>query len=264
MDEVLRYYTVQVFVVNMDSYLGRIVHTYFLYEENGLLQILPRDYNLAFATYSLGMPDPINNATLYVNYPIHTPTEGEVLLNRPLYHNLMKNSTYFAKYRAYFDQLISGYFENGYFKDFVTKACTMIAPYVERDATAFCSYEDFLFRVDTIRDFCLMRAQGVREHLEKKLWDASQRTSASSFSVSARKITRQSRGLMEQLAARYANVQELEAAMVNELIKKMVIHSPEKIGGKKHVTIEVCFIYVGKIRIPLAKPKLLTDTKTPA
>ena len=128
---------VQVFVVNMDSYLGRIVHTYFLYEENGLLQILPRDYNLAFATYSLGMPDPINNATLYVNYPIHTPTEGEVMLNRPLYHNLMKNSTYFAKYRAYFDQLISGYFENGYFKDFVTKACTMIAPYVERDATAF-------------------------------------------------------------------------------------------------------------------------------
>ena len=130
--------------------------------------------------------------------------------------------------------------------------------------TAFCSYKDFLFRVDTIRDFCLMRAQGVREHLEKKLWDASQRTSASSFSVSARKITRQSRGLMEQLAARYSNFQELEAAMVNELIKKMVIHSPEKIGGKKHVTIEVCFIYVGKIRIPLAKPKLLTDTKTPA
>lgn len=107
------------------------------------------------------MPDPINNATLYVNYPIHTPTEGEVMLNRPLYHNLMNNSTYFAKYRAYFDQLISGYFENGYFKDFVTKACTMIAPYVERDATSFCSYEDFLFRVDTIRDFCLMRAQGV-------------------------------------------------------------------------------------------------------
>ena len=64
---------------------------------------------------------------------------------------------------------------------------------------------------------------------------------------------------MEQLAARYSNFQELEAAMVNELIKKMVIHSPEKIGGKKHVTIEVYFTYVGKIRIPLAKPELLTE-----
>lgn len=31
-DEVLRYFTVQVFVVNMDSYLGRTGHNYFLYE----------------------------------------------------------------------------------------------------------------------------------------------------------------------------------------------------------------------------------------
>ena len=75
-DEVLRYFTVQVFCVNLDSYLGRTGHNYFLYEENGLLQILPWDYNLAFATYSLGMPEPINDAGLYINYPIDTPPPG--------------------------------------------------------------------------------------------------------------------------------------------------------------------------------------------
>ena len=36
-DEVLRYFTVQVFVVNMDSYLGRTGHNYFLYEEDGTI-----------------------------------------------------------------------------------------------------------------------------------------------------------------------------------------------------------------------------------
>ena len=56
-----------------------------------------------------------------------------------------------------------------------------------------------------------------------------------------------------------SDLQELDAATVNELIEKIVIHSPEKIGGKKHVTIEVYFTYVGKIRIPLAKPELLTE-----
>ena len=91
-DEVLRYFTVQVFVVNMDSYLGRTGHNYFLYEEDGVLSILPWDYDLAFATYSLGMPDPINDSTLYVNYPINTPASGEVMFKRPLYHNLMKNN----------------------------------------------------------------------------------------------------------------------------------------------------------------------------
>lgn len=83
-DEVLRYFTVQVFVVNLDSYLGKTGHNYFLYEENGRLSMLPWDYNLAFATYSLGMPDPVNDAELYVNDPINTPAAGEIMRNRPL------------------------------------------------------------------------------------------------------------------------------------------------------------------------------------
>ena len=165
-DEVLRYFTVQVLVVNMDSYLGRTGHNYFLYEEDRILSILPWDYNLAFATYSLGMPDPINDATLYVNYPIHTPASGEVMLGRPLYHNLMKNDAYFSQYRAYFDQLMAEYFESGYFEQFVAEATAMIAPYVEKDPTAFCSYEDYLLAVDTITNFCLLRSQSVRGQLD--------------------------------------------------------------------------------------------------
>ena len=71
-------------------------------------------------------------------------------------------------------------------------------------------------------------------------------------------------GRFLQLADRYSDLQELDAATVNELLEKIVIYSPEKIGVTKHVTIEVYFTYVGKIRIPLAKPELLTDTEKPA
>lgn len=71
-------------------------------------------------------------------------------------------------------------------------------------------------------------------------------------------------GRFLQLADRYSDLQELDAATVNELIEKIVIHSPEKIGGKKHVTIEVYFTYVGKIRIPLSKPEPLAATEKPA
>ena len=90
----VRYFVVQVFVANLDGYLGRTGHNYFLYEEDGVLQMLPWDYNLAFATYSLGMPDPINDSTLYINWPIDTP--GETARNRPLYHNLMLQNDIFA------------------------------------------------------------------------------------------------------------------------------------------------------------------------
>lgn len=168
-DEVLRYFTTQVFVVNMDSYLGKTGHNYFLYEEDGILSILPWDYNLAFATYSLGMPDPINDSTLYVNYPINTPASGEIMKKRPLYHNLMKNREYFARYHAYFDQLITEYFESGYFEEYVSKTCDMIAPYVQKDPTAFCSYEDFLLGAETIEAFCMLRAESVRGQLNGRI-----------------------------------------------------------------------------------------------
>lgn len=165
-DEVLRYFTVQVFVVNLDSYLGHTGHNYFLYEENGLLSILPWDYNLAYATYSLGMPKPVNDAELYVNYPIDTPAPGEIMLNRPLYHNLMQTDEYFSQYHTYFDILISEYFESGYFAEKAAETAEMIAPYVEKDPTAFCTYEEHLIGVETFMKFCLLRAESVRGQLD--------------------------------------------------------------------------------------------------
>lgn len=165
-DEVLRYFTVQVFVVNLDSYLGKNGHNYFLYEKDGILSMIPWDYNLAFGTYSLGMPNPINDSTLYINYPINTPASGEVMLKRPLYHKVMQNDDYFHQYHEYFDYFISEYFESGYFENFVEETHLMIKDYVKKDPTAFCSYEDYIIGKDTLKEFCLLRAKSVRGQLD--------------------------------------------------------------------------------------------------
>ena len=166
-DEVVRYFVVQVFVVNLDGYLGRTGHNYFLYEENGVLQMLPWDYNLAFATYSLGMPDPVNDSTLYINWPIDTP--GETARNRPLYHELMLRDDVFALYHEQFDRFLREYFESGHFETLVARTREMIAPYVEKDPTAFCSYEDHMLAADTLEQVCLLRAQSVRGQLEGEI-----------------------------------------------------------------------------------------------
>ena len=168
-DEVLRYFTVQVFVMNWDSYLGHTGHNYFLYEENGILSILPWDYNLAFGTYALGMTDPIKDPNILINYPINTPAEGEVMLNRPLYHNLMKHDEYFARYHAYFDKLLSEYFESGRFAVTLRQTAKQIAPYVQKDPTAFCSYEDHQLAVDTLEEVCLLRAESIRGQLDGEI-----------------------------------------------------------------------------------------------
>lgn len=168
-EEVLRFFTVQVFVVNMDSYLGATGHNYFLHVKGGRMQMLPWDYNLAFATYSLGMPNPVNDARLYINYPIDTPAKGEVMLKRPLFHHLMLQESYYDRYHELFDILLSTYFENGIFEETVRKTEELIGPYVEQDPTAFCSYEDHKLAVETIRRFCFLRAESVRGQLEGRI-----------------------------------------------------------------------------------------------
>ena len=89
--------------------------------------------------------------------------------NRPLYHNLMKQDEYFAQYQRYFEQLISGYFESGHFQTWMEKTFRMIAPYVKKDPTAFCSYEDYCLAVDTLKQVCELRAESVRLQLDGEI-----------------------------------------------------------------------------------------------
>ena len=88
------------------------------------------------------------------------------MLERPLYHNLMKNDKYFARYHAYFDQFLAEYLESGRCEAVVREAQALIAPYVEADPTAFCSYEDHLLAVDTLLEVCRLRSESARGQLE--------------------------------------------------------------------------------------------------
>ncbi|HJB05751.1 MAG TPA: CotH kinase family protein [Candidatus Merdibacter merdigallinarum] len=165
-DEVLRYFVVQVFVMNWDSYLGHTGHNYILYEEEGRLWMLPWDYNLAFGTYALGMRDPIRDPNVLINYPIDTPAEGSIMRQRPLYHELMKEDALFAQYHSLFSSFLADYFDSGRFEALLQEKEALIAPYVKKDPTAFCSYADHQLAVDTLRQVCQKRKESIRGQLE--------------------------------------------------------------------------------------------------
>ena len=165
-EQVLRYFVGQVFVMNWDSYLGHTGHNYLLYEEEGKLSMLPWDYNLAFGTYALGMSEPIRDPNVLINYPILTPAPGEHMTERPLYHQLMQVEEYFQQYQAYFRWFLAEYVESGELSAALWQTAELIAPYVEADPTAFCSYEDHRLAVETLEQVCLLRAQSARGQLE--------------------------------------------------------------------------------------------------
>ena len=54
-----------------------------------------------------------------------------------------------------------------------------------------------------------------------------------------------------KLVDKYLDIPELDAAILNELVSRIVVHSPVRENGRKQVRIDLHFTYVGQIRIPL-------------
>lgn len=159
-DEVIRYFVVHNFVCNFDSYTGSMIHNYYLYEEDGQLSMIPWDYNLAFG----GFQD-VSNTTALVNYPIDSPVSSGTVDSRPMLAWIFSDEKYTELYHKYFTEFIESYFDSGYFSEMIDSAREMIAPFVENDATKFCTYEESQTGVDALKEFCLLRAESVSGQL---------------------------------------------------------------------------------------------------
>ena len=149
-DDVLRYFVVHNYVVNGDSYTGNMIHNYYLYEKNGQLSMIPWDYNLAFGTFMGG------NGASSVNDDI-----DQVLSDRPMQAWIFSDETYSQQYYALYAQLL----EQVDVQAIIDNAYQLIAPYVEKDPTAFCTYEAFQTGVDTLKTFCSLRSESVQLQL---------------------------------------------------------------------------------------------------
>lgn len=180
-EKALKYIAANVALANFDSYLGNTTHNFYLYEENGRFTIIPWDMNLAFGGFGGGevdiyeptkqgmggfgggdkrkdtqdndavpnaaenteaqadannQPQPPDNADMQ---GMPSTDSGE----KPLVTTLLENETYRSVYEGYLKEIAEKYFTQKYMTELVTKIHDLIAPYVQNDPTAFCTYEEF-------------------------------------------------------------------------------------------------------------------------
>lgn len=187
-EQVIRYFVAHNFVCNFDSYTGSMIHNYYLYEDGGQLSMLPWDYNLAFGGF-MGAQD----ATALVNYPIDTPVSGGTVESRPMLAWIFSSEEYTQMYHRIFGEFLADYFQSGLFAQELDQVQAMIAPYVEKDPTKFCSYEEFTSGAAALKEFCLLRAESISGQLDGSIpstssgqsQDASSLVDASQVDVSA-------------------------------------------------------------------------------
>ena len=153
-EAVIRYFVVHNYVVNADSYTGSMVHNYYLYEEDGQLSMIPWDYNLAFGTFQGG------SASSMVSDDIDSPL-SVTGSDRPMIDWIFASEEYTELYHQYFQEFL----DSVDIDSIISQAQALIAPYVEKDPTKFCTYEEFEKGVETLTAFCCLRSQSVAMQL---------------------------------------------------------------------------------------------------
>lgn len=154
-EQVIRYFVVHNFVCNGDSYTGSMTHNYYLYEKDGQMAMIPWDYNLAFGTFLGG------NAQSTVNTPIDSPVDRGSGEDRPMWNWIAAGEEYTELYHQYFADFLNTVDIAG----IIDRTYDLIKSYVEKDPTAFYSYEDFENGVETLRQFCSLRTESITAQL---------------------------------------------------------------------------------------------------
>ncbi|MBE6731589.1 MAG: spore coat protein CotH [Ruminococcaceae bacterium] len=156
-ESVIRYFVVHNYVCNGDSYTGSMIHNYYLYEEDGKMAMIPWDYNLAFGTFQGG------NGQSTVNTPIDSPVSGSAGSDRPMWYWILSDESYTELYHRYFEEFLNSVD----IQSIIDNAYNLINSYVEKDPTAFYTYEEFEKGIETIKKFCSLRSESIYMQLSE-------------------------------------------------------------------------------------------------
>ena len=174
-DNILKYMAVHVFAVNQDSLSGSMAHNYYLYEYDGMLNMIPWDYNLSLGGMSMGRDA---DATEMVNDAIDTPFSGTEFFDA-----LLENEEYLERYHEYLDKLVEEYVNEGRFDQVYERIRSQIDALVETDPTAFYDYDEYDKAAELLNETVKLRAESIEGQLNGTIpsTDEGQREDSSSL-----------------------------------------------------------------------------------
>jgi spore coat protein CotH len=153
-DQALKYIALNAVTVNMDSYLGSNQQNYYLYEDDGIFNVLPWDYNMSFG--GMGSSSQVM---------IDEPTQGAVA-ERALIDKLLQVEEYKEKYHEIIKQMVEGYLADDTFAARVQEIQELISSHVEQDPRPFYTYEVYESAIPQLVTFTSTRVENVTGQLD--------------------------------------------------------------------------------------------------
>ena len=168
--ELARYFAVNNYLMNYDTYIGLMTHNCYLYEKNGKLSVFPWDYNLAFGAFSMdAVLTHANDTREVINMGIDSPLLSIPPEERPLWSRYIADETCRNAYHAAMDQFLKEQIESGALEKEIDRVYTMIRPYIENDPTKLCTLQDTDEAHEILTQICLLRAESIRRQLNGSL-----------------------------------------------------------------------------------------------
>ncbi len=156
-ENVLKYFAVNTFIVNLDGYASNMKHNYYLYELDGKCYILPWDFNLAFGGFNSG------DASSVINFPIDAPYTDSAE-NSPLISKLLEIDEYKELYHSYLRDLAENYAAQS--TTMIDKLDSLIGEAVKEDATSFTDYDSYKAAAEQLKLYMQDRSKSILAQLD--------------------------------------------------------------------------------------------------
>ena len=221
MDQLARYFAVNTFVLNTDCYNTGMAHNYGLYEKDGVLTMLPWDYDVGLG--NIASEFGVSSATDFINQPIDEPVMGTTLEERPMLNLLMSSEEGKELYYKYLDQLTAMWIESGLLEARVLEMETLVRPWVEKEKAELQIYnlEEHDQAVDSMLKFAAYRGESIRGQLDGRIPKTAEGQSAAPETlVDCSDYSPPDSGIMKVLMPR-ADVDEVTGEALLEILPEV-------------------------------------------
>lgn len=170
-DSLIRYFAVNTYLVNLDSYQSEKMQNYALYiNETGRATIIPWDYNYSFGVYGLG------SASDVINFDIYNPVINTTLKDRPLLNVILQNHEYKALYEKYLNDITiiaseggttsdGDTYEENNFATILNKYNKLLNNIYGNDPTAFYTLDEYNKATTSLKELIEQRSEAVLNQL---------------------------------------------------------------------------------------------------
>lgn len=170
-DSLIRYFAVNTYLVNLDSYQSEKMQNYALYiNETGRATIIPWDYNYSFGVYGLG------SASDVINFDIYNPVINTTLKDRPLLNVILQNDEYKTLYEKYLNDITiiaseggttsdGDTYEENNFATILNKYNKLLNNIYGNDPTAFYTLDEYNKATTSLKELIEQRSEAVLNQL---------------------------------------------------------------------------------------------------